>query len=675
MHRISFSAIVGLASTLLALVFVCIGGLAWYSERTGLDSTLRREAESLRTTFEVASADLEQQMLALATLLASNERIRNYFRMGRDAVMAEGGGAGAELSALLRNDLYMHVASEWLDMQRLFGLRQLHFQIGPGALSFLRVHAPERYGDRLDDLRHIVTDVNRDHQPRAGFETGRVYSGVRGVVPVWSLTPAGERDHIGALEAGTSFDAQIKRLDTQLNAGFAVLLRQEHVESSVWEAFRPANRPRQGSDCRCYLEAFSRDEVKRWMHPDLLPPATPPATSHRLLEEDGRIWHLVRFPVVDYLGLRDANRPPVGSVLIWREKTAEIATWHKHQVHTWLLLCLAYLISQGLLLWLLHGTRRTLQKRIDRATEALSHSEDRLKRAQSVARIGSWEFHASQRTLVWSDESFRLFGLPPAPTVAYERFLAQVHPEDRTRVDTAWRTASTVADNNTFDLSHRVVVDGEVRWVRVRAELHHDADGRLTYALGTAQDITEHKQQEQALHHLATTDSLTGLPNRRQFIERLGVELGRTQRFGSRAALLMMDIDHFKQVNDMHGHAAGDAVLRHFARIARDTLRKIDLIGRLGGEEFAALLPGTDADGALLLAERLRQAIASSPCISPYADDPIRITLSIGITVLSPADRNSDEALNRADHALYRAKQAGRNRVEGELLLGSPRRH
>src|SRR5690606_64672 len=123
---------------------------------TGLDSTLRREAESLRTTFEVASADLEQQMLALATLLASNERIRNYFRMGRDAVMAEGGGAGAELSALLRNDLYMHVASEWLDMQRLFGLRQLHFQIGPGALSFLRVHAPERYGDRLDDLRHIV---------------------------------------------------------------------------------------------------------------------------------------------------------------------------------------------------------------------------------------------------------------------------------------------------------------------------------------------------------------------------------------------------------------------------------------------------------------------------------------------------------------------------------------
>src|SRR5690606_8619551 len=116
MHRISFSAIVGLASTLLALVFVCIGGLAWYSERTGLDSTLRREAESLRTTFEVASADLEQQMLALATLLASNERIRNYFRMGRDAVMAEGGGAGAELSALLRNDLYMHVASEWLDM-------------------------------------------------------------------------------------------------------------------------------------------------------------------------------------------------------------------------------------------------------------------------------------------------------------------------------------------------------------------------------------------------------------------------------------------------------------------------------------------------------------------------------------------------------------------------------
>ncbi|MDG4554965.1 MAG: diguanylate cyclase [Candidatus Competibacter sp.] len=178
-------------------------------------------------------------------------------------------------------------------------------------------------------------------------------------------------------------------------------------------------------------------------------------------------------------------------------------------------------------------------------------------------------------------------------------------------------------------------------------------------------DITERTAQERKLRHLATTDPLTGLANRRQFLEQFGLELERFKRYAKPVALLMVDLDHFKQVNDQHGHAAGDAVLRHFAALARQALRKIDRIGRLGGEEFGALLPGTDEEGARQLAERLRKQVAESPAAAETGK--IGFTVSIGITLFAPADTRTDSILSRADHALYRAKNAGRNRVEVEL--------
>jgi diguanylate cyclase (GGDEF)-like protein len=139
-------------------------------------------------------------------------------------------------------------------------------------------------------------------------------------------------------------------------------------------------------------------------------------------------------------------------------------------------------------------------------------------------------------------------------------------------------------------------------------------------------------------------------------------ELARFHRFGKPVALLMLDIDHFKQINDRHGHAVGDAVLQHFAILARGTLRKIDLIGRLGGEEFAALLPGTELDGARLYAERLRQEMETHPC--PSTAQEIAFTVSIGLTLFDRNDSTTDLPLARADAALYCAKHNGRNRVE-----------
>jgi diguanylate cyclase (GGDEF)-like protein len=165
---------------------------------------------------------------------------------------------------------------------------------------------------------------------------------------------------------------------------------------------------------------------------------------------------------------------------------------------------------------------------------------------------------------------------------------------------------------------------------------------------------------------LARSDPLTGLTNRRGFFEAGMIELARSRRSGQRLALLMLDADRFKAINDKYGHAAGDAVLRELAGIMRETLRETDVIGRLGGEEFAVLLPATDRDGAGLVAERLRKNIATALIL--FDCQPIELTVSIGVADIPVEPQASpgliETAMARADDAMYRAKESGRNRVD-----------
>lgn len=177
------------------------------------------------------------------------------------------------------------------------------------------------------------------------------------------------------------------------------------------------------------------------------------------------------------------------------------------------------------------------------------------------------------------------------------------------------------------------------------------------------QDVTAQHQATMELQRLATTDSLTNLLNRRVFLQQLSLELERQRRQQVRAgSLLMIDLDHFKQINDRYGHPAGDAALVHFARILRELVRRIDHAGRLGGEEFSVLLPGTPASGAQQFAERLREALHAEPLV--HLGSHIPLTASIGVTELRDSDDRAETVIARADTALYRAKALGRDRVE-----------
>jgi diguanylate cyclase (GGDEF)-like protein len=159
----------------------------------------------------------------------------------------------------------------------------------------------------------------------------------------------------------------------------------------------------------------------------------------------------------------------------------------------------------------------------------------------------------------------------------------------------------------------------------------------------------------------ATTDSLTGLPNRRAFIEVAEREMVRIRRFGDLATVLMLDIDHFKHVNDTYGHDVGDAVLVEAGRRMEAAIRKTDMLARLGGEEFALLMPKTDMGGAQVVAARLLDHLRGKPIPTPTGE--ITVTATLGVTAIRADDETIMSALKRADIALYDGKAAGRNRI------------
>ncbi|MBI5365578.1 MAG: diguanylate cyclase [Planctomycetes bacterium] len=185
---------------------------------------------------------------------------------------------------------------------------------------------------------------------------------------------------------------------------------------------------------------------------------------------------------------------------------------------------------------------------------------------------------------------------------------------------------------------------------------------RMETQLRMAALVMHLETQGKLLATLAAMDHLTGVYNRRSMGEAFEVERSRSRRSGRPLSLLMLDLDHFKRVNDTHGHAAGDQVLKEFTVRLRDAVRAPDIIGRHGGEEFVILLPETEEPAALLAAERVRTAIASAPF--PIEKGAIPVTASIGVVAVPPEYAGTfEEALAGADQALYRAKEGGRNCV------------
>ena len=323
--------------------------------------------------------------------------------------------------------------------------------------------------------------------------------------------------------------------------------------------------------------------------------------------------------------------------------------------------------------WPILAHRVRYMLRASSAINSLNQNQRRLSNAQRIGEMGDWEWDVGQDRVFPSAQARRIFGHPTAwDALQIDGFLTTVHPDDADRVREACEQA--IEHGDSFAIEHRVIqIGGTLRHVHQQVEVTaHDESGRALKLAGAVQDITQRKDAEEQIRRLAYYDALTGLPNRLQFSEQLLKSLATAERLGQQVAIMFIDLDHFKRVNDTLGHGAGDELLRVVSDRLASSIRSADAlsrtgldpapgsstIARLGGDEFIVML--SDVAGVADASTVARRLVAALHEPVTILGNELFISGSVGVAMYPNDGTDIDTLLMNADTAMYRAKEAGR---------------
>ena len=322
--------------------------------------------------------------------------------------------------------------------------------------------------------------------------------------------------------------------------------------------------------------------------------------------------------------------------------------------------------------WPILAHRVRYMLRASTAINDLKRNQRRLSNAQRIGEMGDWVWDVQQDRIIPSEQACRIFGHEIGPAaLPRERLLATVHPDDLERVRHAFESA--IANADAFAIEHRVLqAGGGLRHVHQQVEvIEADASGRALHLAGAVHDITRRKDAEEQIRRLAYYDTLTGLPNRLLFTEQLHTAIAMAERHSHRVAIMFVDLDNFKRVNDTLGHGAGDELLRIVSARLTQSIRTLDSvsrglvdtadpsIARLGGDECIVMLTDVrrTADAATV-ARRLVAAL-TEPVVVQCTE--LYVSGSVGVAMYPDDGTDIDTLLMNADTAMYRAKEAGRS--------------
>lgn len=307
---------------------------------------------------------------------------------------------------------------------------------------------------------------------------------------------------------------------------------------------------------------------------------------------------------------------------------------------------------------------QNLEQLVDSRTQELSDanvelmkSQSGLYEAQRIAKLGSWEIDLGNDHITYSDEFARLFELSPREAISREELLTHIDAEDREKVTEQWRTS--LSDPGSYDLDYKLMLQNKsVRYVHENARLILNDEDEPVRISGTVQDITEHVLLEEQIRHQATYDELTGLPNRFLFKDRLEQAYSRCHRKSEPLALLFIDLDGFKPVNDRYGHKVGDLVLEQVGLRLRESIRVSDTAARYGGDEFTVILPDQgNLDNINWVINKIMKKL-----VAPYVVNGLEVQIgaSIGVAMYPDDADTTGELIRKADEAMYRVKSNSR---------------
>ncbi len=281
---------------------------------------------------------------------------------------------------------------------------------------------------------------------------------------------------------------------------------------------------------------------------------------------------------------------------------------------------------------------------------------------EKTSAVLPWKFDLIKGRFTFvGHQSETMLGFPVESWTDLDSWSALIHPDDREKSVHFCLRSTEKGEDHEFEY-RCITASGKVIWLRDIISVVKDDQGTPVELIGHMLDVTESKKLEYKLKNLSRIDALTSLYNRAYLNNALKSEILRSTRYSAPLALLMLDIDFFKSINDNYGHQAGDACLVALGSILKSLSREVDTCVRYGGEEFVVILPQTDTKNAVHFAERLRNKTEALNV--RYDDETIRFTISIGVGSLITEDEMTDEELLKAaDSALYNAKETGRNRV------------
>lgn len=590
------------------------------------------------------NASLERYVLAMETfatdLTRHHTELMELFVRGLQA-------QSHQERSWLRQLLYQQMQPYFEDLRKR-GIEQWQLLQADGT-SFLRFHAPGYYDDSLVEVRPSLQSEACRAGSCYGFEVGRFFIGFRFIQPVRVNGRL-----VGYMETAVPFAPVREKLATlSPHQASLFLLERTSVEAVLTDPDSQLQPAAVSPDFLLYTRSL-REAQAHNLPLDRLRPllAREPGIQQQLKE--GRpfaraIFHQGVGYAATFIPIQTLTGDLGGYIMSIHE--SPLLSGLQSGFYTMLV---ASFLATAVLIWM---TLYLYQQR-----HAILMQKSRLDAIGAAVGEGIYVLAPQGHTLYVNEAASRLTGFDEA-TLYRENLHQLLHCHEKNRIPLQQCPIFSTAIRGERYQGDELFRNrrGQLIPVAVTSQPMLE-NGRITGVVTVFRDISERKEAELKLKQLATTDPLTGLSNRRAFTERLLDEVHLRRRLRHPSSLLMIDFDHFKRINDRYGHSAGDQVLKHFAVMARSCLRETDAIGRLGGEEFAILLPGTDTNGAMQLAERLRRLLERTP--TQTGDHLIPMTLSIGVTPLHDQDSDPAEPLKRADTALYQAKQKGRNRIE-----------
>lgn len=401
-----------LISLVIALSDSVFVWLNYRSAQNALYASLEQEIVESRAAFRLAMDSTTDMLQQMAAFVAANPKVQQLFLAGKQAIEAEGGGAGGAQAAAARQALLRLVQPGWAEMTQKFDVRQLHFHLGPGSLSFLRVHRPDKFGDRMDHVRYTIVAANDSKHMTRGFETGRVYSGLRGVAPVFADDPeTGERIHVGALEAGTSFQNLFDTLQHHSDTQFAVLLTPGHLKANVWPEFLKRLYQQSPPVAGLFIEATQDRESTRLLLSQMGIATQIQSQQVVLFERLQKPLAAQAFELRDFQGNQQADYPIAGYVLQWKEASTLLQRFHETLLSNIFFAIAAFVVLEIILFFGIRMVTRHLQSEVDHKTHELHQANSHLDQRNHELVESMQQLQRAQEMLVQSEKLAALGGL------------------------------------------------------------------------------------------------------------------------------------------------------------------------------------------------------------------------------------------------------------------------